>query len=352
MKFNYLLLILISKAVLASINPNLSVDGVLPFSLENSDENKLYIRSVELSAQSQLDNDFEAYINIAGHQDDDDFEFLLHEAYLMNSNWISKSKVKLGKFLINVGKLNRVHQHDWQFSSAPKMNREFFNLGDSVLNAENAADAGVEYYWSHISDRYYEVVFGITNAYCFGHCHDSGARPRYPMHYIHPSVYFDLGDGKDLHLGFNALRRIDSSNVEVFLNGFEMIYKNQVGKELKTLFQAELFYQKEVNPSVANVEKAGFYLYGQKSINEKWNMGLRLDGFSELSLKFSADNSKRNNFDYAIVPSINYISSENVRWRATYIHEVETKQDSADERERQFLIQFSYYFGGHEGHNH
>jgi hypothetical protein len=335
-----------------NLNITASGDIIAPFSSDDASNNKVGVRSTEVILYAPIDHLFDGMINLAGHTDEGVFKFELHEGYLGSSKLIPQSRFRIGKFFLNAGRLNTFHQHDWPFISAPKVHREFFNPGiENAIQAEGAADTGVEYSWILPTEIYVDLTFGVTNGYCFGHCHTEGSKPAYPLYYLHPTTFFDFGSGKGLLTGATYLNRIDSSDLKTQLYGLEATYKNRVGKRLIWLWQNEIFYQTQSTEISATVKKAGFYTYPQFGVSDRLSLGFRFDGFSELSLEFDSNNQKRDDFDYAIVPTLTFKPSEFSTFRLAYSHEVNTTQGIDDTYDRQVQLQFGFILGAHPAHD-
>jgi len=339
------------QALLQNLNISAAIDFVAPISLDESEDNKLNVRSAEFMFFGPIDHLFDGVINFAGHIHDGAFEFELHEGYIGSSKLIPQSRFRAGKFLLNVGRLNHFHQHDWPFVSAPKVHREFLNPGNTPLQAEGAADTGLEYTWLLPTAHFIDLTLGVTNGYCFGHCDDAGQKPPHPVVYLHPTTFFSSGSQGGVLLGATMLKREDSTHTKTDLYGLDITYKAREGKLLRWLIQSEVFLQTQATPGAARSEKAGLYVYPQYGLSERLSFGMRLDGFSHLNLKFESNGEKRNDLDYAVVPTITYKPSEFSTLRLAYSHEVDTTQGTGDKLDRQVQLQFTYLLGAHPAHD-
>ncbi len=339
------------QPLLQNLNVSAAIDIVAPVSLDESKDNKLNVRSAELLLYAPIDHLFDGVINIAGHNHAGEFHFELHEGYVASSKLIPQSRFRVGKFFLNVGRLNGFHQHDWPFVTAPKVHREFLNPGNTPFQAEGAADTGLEYTWLLPTTQFIDVTLGVTNGYCYGHCDDAGQKPPHPIVYLHPTTFFSSGSQGGLLLGVTVLKREDSTQTKTDLYGIDATYKARNGKILTWLFQSEFFLQTQSTPGADRTEKAGFYVYPQYGLSEQLSFGMRFDGFSHLNLKFQSNNEKRNDFDYALVPTITYKPSEFSTLRFAYSHEIDTTQGTGDKLDRQFQLQFTYILGAHPAHD-
>lgn len=340
-----------AQNLIQNLNISAAADFVAPFSLDNSKDSKSGIRAAEIMLFGPIDQVFDGVINAAGHTENGEFIFGLHEGYVGSSKLIPQSRFRIGKFFLNAGRLNQFHQHDWPFITAPKVHREFLSPGSTLVQAEGAFDTGIEYSWLVPTQRFVEVTVGVTNNYCYGHCHEDGDRPPRPLYYVHPTTYFDFGTNKGMLVGATYLSRIDAAKTQTDLYGIEATYKSRQGKVLKWLLQSEFFVQTQSNPAAGRTEKAGFYIYPQYGIDQGLSFGMRIDGFSQTNLKFASNGEKRNDLDYAVVPTLTYKASEFSTVRLAYAHEVDTTEGVGDVRDRQVQLQFVYILGAHPAHD-
>lgn len=333
------------------MNATVAIDLLAPISLDDVAPNQLSVRSAEIIFYGPLGPTWDAVLNVAGHNEKGEFNFSLHEGFVSSSKLIKYSNIKIGKFFLGAGRLNTFHQHDWPFITAPKVHREFFNPGRGPLTAEGAADSGLEYSFLVPTQTYLNLTLGITNGYCFGHCHSDGERPKHPLYYFHPTTYTSLGTGAGILWGATYLARTDNAGTATQLYGVEATFKKRVGKTLKWLIQTEGFFQHEKPEGIKKSEKAGFYALTQYGFDPYWSFGLRFDGFSHLNMTFNTVDEPREDFDYGIVPTLTYKPTEFGTIRVAYMHEVDTTQGVDDVQDRQFQFQFTALLGSHPAHD-
>lgn len=339
---------------LQNINVSATADVLNPVSLDDDKLNRLGVRSAELLVYGSIDHIFDGMVNVATHEEDGKYPVELHEAFISTSKLVPRSQIRAGKFFLNVGRLNNYHQHDWPFISAPKMQREFFtpDQANDILHAESAIDTGVEYsYLMPFENLYMNVTVGVTNGYCYGHCEEQKERPTYPTHYVHPVTFFDLGGGRGLQLGATYLGRKDADHTRTDLSGLDVTYKNRVGKRLKWLVQGEAFYQAQKPQDENWSEKVAGYVFTQYGLDERWSVGLRADGYTQLHRRDADTDEEIGNLTYAFVPQISWQPSEFSRWRLAYAHEVATAEHAHEERQRMIQLQYTFFLGAHPAHD-
>jgi hypothetical protein len=314
------------------------------YTSESSDKGyKVDVRSAELMLYGPIDHLFEGVLNFAGHTESGEFFFEIHEAYVGSSKLVPSSRFRVGKFLLGLGRLNQFHQHDWHFTSAPMSHEIFFA-------DESAADTGVEYTYLLPTDHFFEITLGVTNGYCYGHCHSEGEKSGRPLMYLHPLTFFEFSSQSGLQLGLSYLTRRDSLQIETQLAGFDLVFKKRDGKRLTWLTQTEAYLQYQDSNTVAPIRKVGGYHLTQYGLSESWSLGLRLDLFSDLSQRFQTTGERRKDLDYALVPIATWKPSEFSTLRFSYTYSVDTTQGDADTKDHLAQIQFSYLLGAHPPH--
>lgn len=325
------------------IKTSLAADFVYQSSDENTEQNKLLLRSAEMSLSGSVDSFIAGKVSLAAHEEEGAYMFEVHEAYFEASGLIPNSTFKVGKFFLNIGKLNTLHQHDWHFTNAPKVHQTF-------LDQEGVADIGAEYTWLVPAEHYFSVTFGLTNGFTWGHTHDAGQKPLVPVHYVHPQFYW-LGNSKGgLLTGLSYLGRTDHSNNKYTLLGLDNTYKQRAGKIVDWLISSELWLQKKVDAVGVNTEQAGGYIFIEKNITDIWYLGGRFDAFSNLSQTFISG-PKQNNLDYDITTQATARFSEFSLLRLSYTYKVQTDQGESDLNENYIAAQFTFIMGDHPSHD-
>ncbi|MNJ99808.1 hypothetical protein D3C87_175890 [compost metagenome] len=333
-----------AQNILQNIQTAAALDVVAPFNFEDSSENKLGVRSAELTFFGPLDPTFDATLNFAAHEEEGEYVLEVHEAFVGSSKLIPSSRFKVGKFFLGVGRLNQFHQHDWPFISAPRVQKEFFD-------EEGVADTGGEFSTLLPTDSYWDITVGVTNGYTYGHSHDAGEKPRVPTHYIHLVNFVDFGDAGALQWGLNYLGRTDSAGLQTQLYGLDFVFKKTEGKTLSFLFQSELWYRNQSAPGADTSEEAGAYLYPQWALSERLYGGLRVDLFTELSRRFVSDGSTQKNLDYTFVPTLTFKNSEFTLFRVAYTLDTQTYQGESNTVNQMIELQMVAILGAHPAHS-
>ncbi|MDG0815383.1 outer membrane beta-barrel protein [Bdellovibrio svalbardensis] len=325
-----------------NLNFSAALDAVAPIDFEDSSNNQLQIRSAEFMLYGALDPYFDALINFAAHNEEGEYKAELHEGYIGSTKLLPGFRFKAGTFFLGVGRLNQFHQHDWPFISAPRVQSEFFA-------DEGIHDTGLEMSYLLPTDSYWDITVGVTNGYQWGE--DSvRAKPQAPVLYIHPVTFIDLGADKGLQLGLNYLTRTDAQGLKTQLSGLDFVFKQKEGRFNRWFLQSEIWYQNQNSSVTDRSEKIGAYIYPEYGISQNWAVGLRFDGFSDLSQTFEGSTDKQKNLDYAFAPTLTYKTSEFAIWRMAYTHEVKNVSQEADKIDRKIEFQFIAILGAHPAH--
>lgn len=343
---------LLGGSVIAADAPNgtglqtfLSVDMVGEFNAgesSNAARDAFELREVELAFFSPVDHLIEGMVNVAAHREDGVYVLELHEAYAASSKLIPYSKIKVGQYFLGIGRLNRVHRHDWPFISAPQFFEKFF--GD-----EGISDTGLEYSFLAPLPLFVELTAGLTNGWVYGHAHSEGAKPKAPMHYARLGNFFEFGETLGIATGLNYLNLRDHTGLDKQNIGVDFVMKNNAGSYSNMLLQAEFWRsQQKPNSGTESVEIGG-YLYPQFGFSKNMFLGCRFDYYSVSTLE-DALGDEIDNADYAIVPTFIYKTSEFASVKLAYNYKMYTQDGLSDLRERSFEVQANFILGAHPAH--
>jgi len=338
-----------------------AVDLVGDLGLENApaDSSRLRVRSFELATFGPVDPLFDAVVNVAGHDEAGTIELELHEAYVSSdvvlSKFLAGTRFKAGRYLLGIGRINQFHSHEWPFTSAPKSHQQFFAEEaaiDTGLEIGHLFSSGADDSEGSSSNWVYDLVMGVTNGWTYGHTHTGGRRPLAATHYIRPTLFRDLGDNAGLLIGLNYLGRTDADSIRTQLVGFDVTLKKREGKMLRRFIQSEWYHRLQASSYLPLSEDIGGYFYFSETVDDtgELSIGLRLDAFSNLSLRFLTGDS-RSNLDYALVPNVSYRASEFSTFRITYGYAVDTRQGEAPRVEQKIELQLIALFGAHPAHD-
>lgn len=315
-------------------------------------QKKLTVRTAEFYAYGAIDQTWDGFFSMASHDLGGENVFEVHELYFESSKLIPRTTVKVGQYFLGIGRLNRYHRHDWEFTNAPLVHEEF-------LSAEALFDTGAEVNIVLPTKLALDWILGVTTGTTFGHGHsehghddeheddheDEHAHSD-PIFYTRLSSFFDWGSGSGLEIGGSYLNRKEEE-MTVHLAGIDLTTKKRVGRLVDTLFQAEFWYQNE--KEVSSSEKIGFYIFGQKAVGERSFLGLRADYFDNLSYLNSAGD-KVDHLDYGLTAQYTFRNSEFFYTRLSLAHQWEMIDSKTHDKDTTALLQFVFYLGAHPTH--
>lgn len=303
---------------------------------------KTEVREAEILLTAPIDHRFEGLISFASHREAGESKAELHEAFIKTSNLVPRSNIRFGQFFLGVGRLNRFHRHEWNFITAPKVQRTFFD-------EEGALDTGLEYTYIMPLPFYMDVTAGVTNGYTYGHSHDEGEKPRQPTHYVRTSVFHPFFWATGAQTGLNYLGRTSSDNTKMNMVGLDFLAKWKEGSMTHFLLQSEIWARRVKAPKVDHEDNFGLYLFPQVGITEEVYFGMLYDFFTNLSLKNALD-KKVNNSQQAISPTLTYKASEFSTLRVAYTFGMD-KQDSVPTKyDSKVEFQATFIIGAHPAH--
>lgn len=320
-----------------------SIAGDIVGNFGGTASNRLEPRELEALFYSPADYLFDGVANIAAHSEAGNIYFEVHELVFGSTKLIPRSRFRLGKFFLGVGRLNQFHRHDWPFTSAPKVQATF-------LAPEGINDVGFEYGILLPVPFFLDLTVGVTNGWVFGHAHNAGTKPLTPTHYSRLTTYTDVPWDGGAQIGLSYLGRKDGAGETTNLIGLDLTAKWREARYVAFLFQTELWFRKQTPRGAGSKDQLGFYVYPQYGIDDQWQAGLRLDGFTTLSLK-DAGGQRQSNFDYGIVPMVTFKASEFTTVRASYDFKGALFQGQETNRERFFEIQALFLLGAHPAHD-
>lgn len=324
-------------------------------------------RAVEMSFFAPIDPLFDGLLTVAAHNEGGVTEFDVHEAVLSTTKLVPQSRIRLGKFLLGIGRLNQIHQHDWAFISAPHVQAEFFG-GEGVM------DTGLEYSLLMPLPFFLELTVGVTNGWTFGHeghdhdevvadeptveetddhadeeAHTEATKPRKPTHYARLVTFTDLPADGGLQVGLNYLARQDAEGDTMRLSGADITAKWQAANYQALLLQSEAWHR-SIAPLEGDEQKAwGAYVFPQVGFSKSTRLGIRADYFTETSLK-DENGGKLDNSKVAYVPTLTFRPSEFSTLKLAYNHVVTAVKNTEDQIDRFAEIQATFILGAHPSH--
>ena len=312
------------------------------FSSESAALERLSPRALELMFYAPVDHRFDAIASATAHDERGEVFFEIHELLISSSKIIPRGRFRIGQMFPSFGRLQRFHQHDWPFISAPEAHTRFFD-------DEGIIDTGAELSYLLPLPHFVELTLGVTSGWTFGHTHNEGAKPNVPTHFSRLATSFGVGGLGDAELGLNYVSRTSFEDTETNLFGLDFVAKKRNARTLKYLAQSEIWYREETRAPGGKEKILGGYLYPQYGFNAQWQLGLRLDGFTVLSQE-NALGRKEDNLNVSWVPTLTYRSSEFATFRIAYNDKRDTVDDRTVNRDRYLQFQATFILGAHPAH--
>lgn len=343
------------------------------------------INEVELIASADIDDKFYGEVTLAAHQDGDQTETEIEEAFFQTTALPHGFTLKGGKFFSELGYLNIHHKHAWDFADAPLVYR--------ALLGRQYGDTGLQARWVAPTELFLELGAEWTRGDAFPAGGSGNDGRGAGLLFAH--LGGDIGHSSSWQLGFSHLRADDvtaelgghshgAANAadnefigETRLTGVDLVYKwaphgNSKARHLK--IQAE-YFQREMDGQFAYSEGAnsgdgsllakqdGWYLQAVYQFVPRWRVGLRYDQLSsdnqQLALNragFADDDELFEATGWAdegVKPErstvmFDYSSSEFSRLRLQY--STEESRHAGEGRDNQIFLQYVYSLGSHGAH--
>lgn len=270
----------------------------------------LIVRGAEALFYGPIDHNFDGQASFAAHFEGGIPGVSLHEAFVGSTKLIPRSRFRVGQYFLGIGRLNQFHQHDWPFITAPKVQQSFFAK-------EGVLDTGAEYSYLLPLPFFMELTAGVTNGFIFGHDHSAGSRPLIPTHYLRTANYIALPGNGGSQIGLNYVGRKDSAGMSMTLLGMDFTAKWKEATVNSFLLQAEVWHRATTPKGLPTENTLGFYIYPQYHLGDGWFAAVRFDYYSILNQK-DAFGATLTNRELAIVPTLQYRSSEFAQFRLAY----------------------------------
>lgn len=341
----------------------------------------LTLDETELMASASVDQLFYAETTIALHDDEENgTEVDVEEAFFEPMLLPAGLGGRAGRFYSDIGYLNRIHTHAWEFRDAPLVYRAF--LGKQYR------DDGVRLNWTAPTDLYLNVgaetlagnrfpagdsesVKGDVQTLFLDIGGDVGSSHAWLSGLS--ALKADVHDRKGGHGHGNNGRSSFSGDSDLYIADFVWKWAPQGNSHQRNfIFQTELFYRDEDGPvnfsedgNLARLDydgdQKGLYIQGVYQFMPQWRIGARYDwldadndlritdlgGFTdpdEVLEESGFDDEGHNPERYSLM--LDWSPSEFSRLRAQYNRD-ESRPDDTD---HQWTLQYIMSLGAHGAH--
>lgn len=255
-------------------------------------DNRGYVRSIELGFHASVDQLADGAVMIAAHDDGGTIYYDIHEAYLyFPTTPIPNVSFKVGRFFIDAGRLNGIHQHDWSFTRPPIVH-------EKLLANEGVGDFGAQANILMPWNFWQELSIGVYNGRHFGHAHEEGPKKQNPLVTAHLKQFIHLGGNWGTQFGFTYLQWHPDTdpNKITHQSGMDWVVKWKKGKLRSFQWMSEIWYREtrdeknhsfDLPPDPVSTQ-VGAYTFFEYQFHEQWLAGLRFDYFHSPTLMAEA----------------------------------------------------------------
>jgi len=326
----------------------------------------LSLDETELAVSANVDDKYYGSISLSIQQTSDgDTSVDLEEAYFETLALPKGLKVKAGKFFSEIGYLNPVHSHAWDFYDAP--------LAYVAMLNTQLSDTGVQVSWVVPTDLYIQIggewlrgdAFPAANG---ADSHGAGSA----------TVFFhvggDVGATSSWRAGLSYLKADANDRISEFSSGTtsftgtsdlaiaDFVWKwakNGNSRDRYYIVQAEYLRRKEdgdlastttVPPTVNGIysgTQSGYYVQGVYQFYPRWRAGLRYDRL-DASNTVSAPVPPPLVSDHSpsrVTVMADFSNSEFSRMRLQF-----ARDESRPEPDDQIVFQYLMSLGAHGAH--
>jgi len=318
----------------------------------------------ELSLHSDVDQLFTLdgvfHFNVEGVE--------IEEAYFTTTAMPWYFQLKGGKFKSSFGRLNKQHQHVWDFADAPLVYNSF-------LTAEGLNHPGIQLQWLAPTPWY--MMMGVelmqsgeegsfvNESFTDATSYKEIAAANEPALYIaylknsfdisNASVLFGLSTAYGAtKISDNPLDGLEGQDGSTTIYGADLLIKNYFNSYSYLSWQSELLYRdanidNTTTLTTDDYQQSGAYSQLVYAYNQNWRTGFRFDTMFQDTQLITDVYKMRNR--YTLMAEYN--PSEFSRIRAQYAHNSAFTNTSTGQQEDidTFILEINLAIGSHGAHN-
>ena len=325
----------------------------------------LSLDETELAMSANVDDKFYGFLTAALEQTNDETEIAVEEAYFETLALPKGLKLKAGQFLSEIGYLNPIHAHAWDFNDAPLAYLAMLNSGYK--------DAGVQLSWIVPTTLFIQLGAELLRGDSFPAANGAESSGTGASTFF---VHFggDVGDEASWRAGLSYLtadandRATDFDSSRVSFTGTSDLAiadfvwkwaKNGNARDRYYVVQAEYLRREEdgeltVSTPLAFDESGpyagtqdGFYVQGVYQFRPRWRVALRydrLDASNDLGV-VAATPLQTGHDPSRVSVMTDFSNSEFSRLRLQL-----NRDDSRPETDDQVVVQYLMSLGAHGAH--
>ncbi|MBN2755322.1 MAG: hypothetical protein JXR81_10755 [Candidatus Goldbacteria bacterium] len=293
--------------------------------MADSDGNKeasVSFDGFEICATGYMHPDVRADFVVGAHNHDGSINFEVEEAYATFANLPFSTGLKAGRKLVDFGRINHIHSHEWLFLGAPLAYGSF--LGEHSLAGDGASIDMLLPLPFFINVQ--AGIYRVSSA----HSHEEAEESEEHHHAFSPAgeIYnarvwssFAPAESAEIELGLSGLKGTGAHYLEhmdrIQMTGADFTFKFWPSAYSRLMVLAEAVYLKrEVPPGT--FESWGAYAYLGYRIDKQWEAALKYD-WSETP---GPEKTKKSVFS---VIASNYMT-ESLKLRAEYSYSPEAQE--------------------------
>jgi len=322
----------------------------------------------EINISANVDDKFTAWLTMAIAIEDGEAVIEVEEAWAETMSLPAGFSLRLGRFFSNIGYLNDIHAHNWDFADSPLPYQAF--LGNHYI------DDGLQFRWLAPTDMFLELGAEITRG---GHYPASGAgNSGLGGFTLHALTGGDVGYSHSWQAGLSYLHAEsedresggghghDHDHGALLFNGdtdlmiAEFVWKwspNGNWRQKNFIIQAEYLWRNEdgnytvhdSGPTPYDTDQQGWYLQAVYQPFPRWRFGVRYDqlssdypgdAFIDTPLMPAQNNPRR----YTVMAD--WSNSEFSRLRLQYMLD-----KAGSDGDNQLGLQYIFSIGAHGAHS-
>lgn len=343
----------------------------------------LSLWETEMTASANIDNQFYGQTTIGLHQDADELEVDLEEAFVDTLSLPGGLGFRFGRFYSDIGYLNSHHTHAWDFADAP--------LAYQAFLGKQYRDDGVRATWVAPTESVFvELGAELLRGAAYPGGGQTGSLGAVNNGFVH--VGGDVGDDSSWQLGLSHMNvdvdartsgghahgHTEDSAGPSFggdsqLTAIDLVWKTQFSDGRSLTFQSEYFLRDEdgqvtVSEDAGEAlftydgEQSGGYVQGVYQFMPRWRIGLRYDRLTVDNTLAMVSNETGEDDDEIFEESgfsndghdpdrwtvmLDWSPSEFSRLRTQYAHD-----NSRLDRDKQVMLQYVVTLGAHGAHQY
>ena len=258
-------------------NPDISVNGDFVWQLNHNKEvdggNPFNLRELEFGYEGKIDpwSTMNAYVGLHNH--DGQTHVHLEEAYATLNKLPLGLKMKVGKFFLDFGKDNTLHQHARPYVDVPLFVKNY--LGDEGMGGSGFSISSMV----PLGKIYGEVTLeAVNDENSRSYTNGKSGRPLYNGHF---KLYTDLSKSSNLELGYSRMQGFNDEAARrlTTIQGMDLTYRWRPldrGRYNSLMVRGEYLWSDREN-NLSNRDTDGYYGFAEYQMNRNWFLGARYD---------------------------------------------------------------------------